>query len=235
MKKINMIGQKYGLLTVIDEAPSAANGDAMWKCRCDCGNIKIVKGRHLRSGNTTSCGCKRIQSLIENNHKKIKDLTNQKFGMLIALYPNGSNNNRNIIWHCRCECGNECDISSHDLITGNTKSCGCARTKSFGEEKIKKILDDAHIFYIREYSPSSLSFKGRFDFYLPEQNIIIEYDGIQHFQSGKGYFDNIEKFSITQEHDEIKTKWCKDNNILLIRIPYTKYETLTINDLIPKT
>ena len=61
---------------------------------------------------------------------------------------------------------------------------------------------------------------------------MIEYDGIQHFIQGNGKFDNAEKFALTQKHDAIKTQWCKDNNIPLIRIPYTKYETLCIEDLI---
>ena len=231
-KKINMLNQVYGMLTVIAEAPSDKSGNAMWECRCECGNIKIIQGRHLRSGNTTSCGCKRIKSLIEYNHTRVKDLTNQKFGKLTALYSIGSNNNKNIIWHCKCECGEECDVASHDLLTGNTKSCGCMRTKSFGENKIAAILDAENIKYIREYTPESLSFKGRFDFYLPDYNIMIEYDGIQHFIQGNGKFDNAEKFALTQKHDAIKTQWCKDNNIPLIRIPYTKYETLCIQDLI---
>ena len=105
-------------------------------------------------------------------------------------------------------------------------------TKSFGENKIAAILDAENIKYIREYTPETLSFKGRFDFYLPDYNIMIEYDGIQHFIQGNGKFDNAEKFALTQKHDAIKTQWCKDNNISLIRIPYTKYETLCIEDLI---
>lgn len=232
MAKKDMLGQKCGLLTVIDSAPNNSRGDAMWLCECECGNKIIAKGSHLRSGNTKSCGCTRIKKLVDNNHKRMIDLTNQSFGELIALYPNGTNNNRNIIWHCKCSCGMETDVASHDLITGNTRSCGCKRNKSYGEIKIASILKENNINFIREYTPDTLSFKGRFDFYLPELNIIIEYDGIQHFQQGKGVFDNEEKFQKTQISDAIKTQWCIDNNIHLIRIPYTKYDTLTIQDLI---
>ena len=151
-KKINMLNQVYGMLTVIAEAPSDKSGNAMWECRCECGNIKIIQGRHLRSGNTTSCGCKRIKSLIEYNHTRVKDLTNQKFGKLTALYSIGSNNNKNIIWHCKCECGEECDVASHDLLTGNTKSCGCMRTKSFGDDVILTAIRKNLKLTLRTYS-----------------------------------------------------------------------------------
>lgn len=233
-KKINMLGKVCGSLTVIDSAPNNKAGDAMWKCQCECGNIIITKGSHLRSGNTTSCGCKRIKKFIENNHTKMIDLTNKKFGLLTALYPNGRNNNKNIVWHCICECGNETDVSSHDLITGNTKSCGCMRNKSYGEKKINDILLDNNINFKREYSPKEL-YPLRFDFYLLDFNCLIEYDGVQHTVIGKGNFDNEEKFKKTQENDKKKNEWCKENNIILIRIPYTHYNNLNIQDLLPET
>lgn len=232
-----MIGQKCGLLTVIDEAPNDKSGNAMWKCQCECGTIIIAKGSHLRSGNTTSCGCKRTKSLIEYNHTRMKDLTNQKFGELIALYQNGTNNNKNIIQHCKCSCGNECNVPSADLISGNTKSCGCKRNKSYGEKKIAEILSNNNIKFKKEYiiNNEELSFKGRFDFYLPDYSCFIEYDGIQHFQIGKGKFDNSQKFELTKQHDEEKNNYCKNHNIFLIRIPYTHYENININDLLPQT
>lgn len=71
--KKNELGKKYGLLTVIEEAPSRGNM-AHWKCRCDCGNIVEVSGVNLRTGNSKSCGCVRsigeyniIQLLTQNN------------------------------------------------------------------------------------------------------------------------------------------------------------------------
>ena len=59
-----------------------------------------------------------------------------------------------------------------------------------------------------------------FDFYLPELNAVIEYDGEQHFEPIKGRGGE-EKFKKIQIYDEIKNKYCKDNGIKMIRIPYT--------------
>lgn len=59
--------------------------------------------------------------------------------------------------------------------------------------------------------------KLRFDFYIPSQNTLIEYDGEQHFVK-RGKFG--EKFETLQENDKIKDKYCKDKGIKLIRIHY---------------
>lgn len=58
MKKvrIDITGQKYGRLTVLSYAYTK-NKVAFWKCKCDCGNEKIVRGSHLKNGSIKSCGC----------------------------------------------------------------------------------------------------------------------------------------------------------------------------------
>ena len=55
MKKVNCLGQRFGRLLVIEESPTI-KGRAMWKCKCDCGNIKVVSRVCLVDG-TKSCGC----------------------------------------------------------------------------------------------------------------------------------------------------------------------------------
>jgi hypothetical protein len=56
MRKLNLIGQKYHKLIVLEEAPTI-NGRSAWLCRCDCGVLKIIKTENLRDGSTQSCGC----------------------------------------------------------------------------------------------------------------------------------------------------------------------------------
>lgn len=68
-----------------------------------------------------------------------------------------------------------------------------------------------------------------FDFYV-NNSYLIEYDGIQHYDE-----NTIFDYEYTHKHDLIKSEWCKNNNITLIRIPYTHYDNLTIDDLIPET
>jgi len=56
---------------------------------------------------------------------KKRDLVGQKFGRLVVLYDTGERKNGNVVWHCKCDCGNEVDRRSDHLTSGATKSCGC--------------------------------------------------------------------------------------------------------------
>ena len=104
---------------------------------------------------------------------------------------------------------------------------GCPICKSSkGELAIKQILDTKNIKYIQQFKFNDCRSKQPlpFDFYLPEHNICIEFDGEQHFRPYR-YSNNQEKnelkFKQTQTNDKIKDEYCHDNNIHLIRIPYT--------------
>lgn len=60
--------------------------------------------------------------------KKIKDITNWRFGRLVALYPTAARDRKwSVYWHCRCDCGNEVDLTEDNLVHGNYKSCGCLK------------------------------------------------------------------------------------------------------------
>ena len=56
-KRCSMIGQKFGHLLVLEEAPRNSSGKIRWLCQCDCGNTRIVIGSLLRTGHVISCGC----------------------------------------------------------------------------------------------------------------------------------------------------------------------------------
>ena len=63
--KVDMTGRPIGRLLVIEECGRSSNGEALWRCRCECGNEVIVRGSSLRSENTTSCGCYRRERVAE--------------------------------------------------------------------------------------------------------------------------------------------------------------------------
>jgi hypothetical protein len=69
MSKIDLTGQKYGRLTVVQETDERRDAKVVWKCLCDCGKEKFVSSHNLRSGNTKSCGCLHSES-SRNNRKK---------------------------------------------------------------------------------------------------------------------------------------------------------------------
>ena len=66
-KLINLIGQTFNRLTVINRTKNSKSGQTKWKCQCKCGNITIVSGSDLRIGHTKSCGCFRIECTIKKN------------------------------------------------------------------------------------------------------------------------------------------------------------------------
>lgn len=234
----DITGLRSGKLVAIKPTDKrSSNQGIIWLCQCDCGNISYVPARKIISKSIQSCGCSR------KNYKPVNkiDLLNQRFGLLTVIEDIGERDNYGqAIWLCKCDCGNLTKVRSKDLRSGNTRSCGCQRNNSYGESKIVSILKNANINFIREKTFDSCRFiktntSARFDFYLPDYNTLIEYDGVQHFIQGKGYFDNEEKFYKTQMNDIYKTKWCHDNNITLIRIPYTAYDSLSLDDLLPNS
>ncbi len=67
--KSNLIGQKFGRLVVLQLAGKDKWGKYVWLCMCDCGKEKIILEGHLRSGNTKSCGCLRIEKTTKRSTK----------------------------------------------------------------------------------------------------------------------------------------------------------------------
>lgn len=248
----NLTGQKIGHLTVLGmaEKPNCQETRAYWWCQCDCSehNIILVDGKSLRNGNTKSCGClqkklarqnaiKRNTSIFPGKGNK-RNLTNRIFGKLIALEAtNFRANDGSIIWKCKCLNDNNIIFASaHLLLNGSIKSCGCLISN--GENKIEQLLKENNIYYKKEFSFSDLydkssSYPLRFDFAIFNKNnnllYLIEYDGIQHFQETLYSHDNFEN---RKRRDELKNSYCKSHNIPLLRVPYTKYSTLCIKDII---
>ena len=106
--------------------------------------------------------------------------------------------------------------------------CGCPICKySKGEIKIREYLTKHNVSYIQQHTYSDCKNVRilPFDFYIPSINTCIEYDGIQHFKPIE-YFGGDETLNIVKYRDSIKTKYCNDNNINLIRIPYTHIDMI---------
>ena len=221
--RIDLTGQVFGRLVALEYIKPGK-----WKCQCSCEKqtIKIIDGRNLREGKTLSCGCLQKERTSQANSK---DLTGQKFGLLTAkkrIKENGCT-----YYICNCDCGNtNIRVDGRNLKSGHTSSCGCIKSK--GELKIASFLKANNILFEKEKTFSTCKDKQElpFDFYLYEYNTLIEYDGEQHFKLT--YFGNRteeqakEELKTYQYHDKIKTKWCEENNIKLIRFNYKNFNNL---------
>lgn len=84
MIKKQMIGSKYGHLTVLDEyIERNKNGHIKYVCECDCGNIKNIFGTHLREGKTISCGCETKNRVTNGNSGRFSGVTGEQWYSII--------------------------------------------------------------------------------------------------------------------------------------------------------
>ena len=230
--KDNLIGKKFNKLTVIKqiENPNKSTG-RMWLCQCECGNFTRALTRDLNNGKMKSCGCWRKEqaSLIHR-----VEITGQRFGKLVVIkyidsIKSGGSFRRRYL--CQCDCGNQTIVSTTDLLSGATRSCGCL--KSRGQEKINTILSINHIPYQIEYTyPDLLGEKNRhlrFDFWVNNE-FLLEYDGKQHFNPTGGWGEG-DKYIKIQKNDQRKNEYAKSHNIPLKRIPYWDYDKITLENI----
>lgn len=130
---------------------------------------------------------------------------------------------------CECECGNLTITQAKYLKSGHTVSCGCI--KSVGEVKLADTLRNNNIEFIREYTFNDLTGKDhhlyRFDFFLPQHNRLIEFDGEQHYRDTR--WSDLQD---TQYRDLRKNEYALAHNIDLVRIPYWERDNITLEMLL---
>ena len=109
MKKENLMGQKFGTLTVLEKSKNKSKDNrTLWICQCDCGNIIEVLAKELKSGKRKNCGC-----LTKN------DLTGKRFGTLTVLEKSeNKSKDGQFLWICQCDCGNIIETTSSRLKMG---------------------------------------------------------------------------------------------------------------------
>lgn len=134
-----------------------------------------------------------------------------------------------IMFKCK-KCGNAWNAYPYSILEGT----GCPKcNESHGEKEVQNWLDKHNISYVRQMKFDKCIDIALlpFDFYLPNNNICIEYDGKQHF-SPVDLYGGKQGFIIRKKHDDIKNKFCEENNINLIRIPYYKNVETELNNSI---
>jgi len=188
------------------------------KCNT-CNNIfKQTPKSHLK-GN----GC----SICSRNHKpttaeyvlKMTELNGNLFDYSMMEYVN---NHIKICIKC-----NTCNLIFWQKPSKHSSGRGCPRCKkSKGERAIELWLINNNVEYNAQYRFKDCRGTGNkpmpFDFYLPKYNLLIEYDGEQHFKRGKfnGHTTTISELRRVKTHDKLKSNYCKLNRIKLLRIPY---------------
>lgn len=125
-------------------------------------------------------------------------------------------------------CGNVYKVTPYHFINREQRCPRCQESK--GERRIQKFLTRHNIKHYREYSfdDCKLELPLRFDFAIKEKSgirLLIEFDGRQHFEAVT-FYGGVRYLKLTQKRDRIKNDYAKENNIPLLRIPYTEYDNI---------
>lgn len=189
------------------------------------GDFKQKPNNHLNGANCPKCG-----KISQRKNKKLTKLKfieksncvhNNKYNYCETKY-SASRNKIKII------------CPKHGIFIQNAGSHlsghGCPNcNESKGELKIKKLFNKKKVNYVFQKTFNECrnqnNRKLKFDFYLPEHNILIEYDGKQHYKPIE-YFGGSNSFKKLNEYDGIKNDFAKSNKIKLIRISYQDYDNI---------
>ena len=219
--RIDVVGKKYNNITILEclyeYHPTKV------KCLCDCGTEFISTLSDVITGHTKSCGCLQRKRTSDSNTKDWTDIVSS-YGIKF-LKQDHMNKKGQWMWSCKCGlCENEFVALPAKIMNGHITSCGCASMSS-GERFIKSVLDEMEINFVQQYTFNDCKniYSLPFDFAIFDENnvllFLIEYDGQQHFQSIE-WFGGEDSFIKTQERDNIKTTYCTNNNIPLLRLRY---------------
>ena len=190
------------------------------ECEClICGNVFYPRPANLlfRNGSCPRCSRKALRKTQEEFIEDVYKLNPHV--KIIGKY----NNNATSV-DCEClKCGTHWSPKATWLLQG--KGCPtCNMSK--GERKIESFLLSHNIAFQKQYTYDDCKDKAKlpFDFFLPDFNLVIEYDGKQHFQEVEDWFNST--LEEIQEHDKIKNEYCANHDINILRISYKDYKKI---------
>lgn len=201
-----------------------------------CGEVYFQKTASFYNSLKKKCiwqSCPNLMCSVKLNNKrtlrdeKVKDSDTQII-IDVFLNPRSAVSNKNCSWYRikHLVCDKVYEIREYDFMNG----IGCSQCRiSKGEEIVANYLIDNKYEFEREKKFMNCKYKRLlpFDFYFKAQldnnkiiEICIEYDGEHHFNPIKT-LGGIKRFNETKAKDIIRNEYCLNNNIKLIRIPYT--------------
>lgn len=216
---LDKFGGEYELM--IDEYKSNKEKIAI-KHNLDNGDSHIFHMRlnDLLSGHKCNfCVPSKLTNEIAN--KNIKQKTNNEFELVSNI-----TKARSVITVRHIECGTEFECTYYAVTRDNVSCPKCNGSK--GENALEKLFEERNISYKSQYKIPECKNKKvlPFDFLIEYKGIkaLIEFDGIQHYKPIYGE----DKFKKRQKNDCIKTKFCKDNDIPLLRIKDTFIKNMDV-------
>jgi len=187
--------------------------------KCGQGHIWETKPHNVKLSKSWCPVCSNSIKLTIN---QMRELANKRDGK--CLSETYIDSHTKLLWECK---NRHQWMAKPSQIKNSNNWCPICNESS-GERTINNYLKQNNILFEREKKFDDCKGKKQmlsFDFYLPIQNILIEFDGKQHYKPVNFYGCSNEQATKTHEalikNDKIKNKYCIDNGIRLIRIPYT--------------
>lgn len=182
------------------------------------GDFELTPNSNLRG-----VGCQKCSGNYRYKIDELLEIYNGKYKDYVYDFSNYVNIKSKIL--VRCPIHSYFETSAELLLKGY--GCSACGKKSIGEDFISKYLNNNGIEYLKQKSFDGCVYKNKmqFDFYLPEFKTCIEYDGKQHFEPVE-YFGGLDAFNKQIIKDSIKSQFCFNNNIKLIRIPYYHFDII---------
>ncbi len=219
------VGQRFHSWTITKITQKRKGSGCQAEAVCDCGTCWGPKPASIiTNGHSTNCGlCNRV-------------VVGEKQGKLTATHvdlPSTVVGGRTTGWVTAvCECGES--WKGRGSVFRRIHSCGCEN--SAGNLIIGQILTKHHVSYKKEHKLDDCRDIRhlKFDFFLPNNNICIEYQGKQHYLASCGFVKG--EFTNITRRDQIKRDYCAANGITLYEIPYTYFDQLpeVIEDLVER-
>lgn len=204
--------QEHKEFELIDDLNLIHNSQAHIRCKCTlCGKIQEGKNIYDYYANK-KCYCQ------SKSVKKTASQLEQDFGNICIFLEDYKNTDTPILVRSLF-CNHEFKVAPKDILKKPYLCPICS--SSHGEKRILFWLENNNFSYCRQYKID----RFRVDFYLPNENIIIEFNGIQHYQPVK-HFGDQEKFVQQQNRDNFIRNFCQSNQIKLIEISYMQYNNI---------
>ena len=166
---VDLTGKKIGDIRFIKRVTTSEKRKVFWLCRCErvksdgtiCGKEFVVPSGDVKSGKTRSCGCLR-KDLNSERLNNALDLKGRRFGKLVAIKPTEKRIRGSIVWVCKCDCGNECEMAASSLIISRRKvqSCGCSLVLKRRTPLEKTLLSRWRGIKKRCFDPSCKQYKN---------------------------------------------------------------------------
>lgn len=201
----------------------------------ECGTIQNIQYQNFKGNGQRCYKCtmernnERSRLTFDDINDKIKKVHGDEY---IAHDISDYRNIHSSVYIKHNICNNVFQMQIHNLCI-NKRTCTFCQTKQSGEDKIVEILTENNIYFEREKIFKELG-RLRFDFFLPEYNTLIEYDGIQHFKP-IDFFGGESQLEYVQSNDSKKNQFCTDNNIRLVRIRYDEPIDSKVLEIFNKT